>query len=188
MRGAPCPPGSRSICAGRCAGTRSRTAWEDVILRRALPTHAPAMLALPAASLLLSQSGKPPNPDGLPPKPGNSGPPGGFGARPGMIGGSPARPAPLAARVLRPAFWRRAAASAQGSACRRQARACWRARPSAAALAAAHRLHHVRHGAVHLEHAVDVLDLGAGAGGDALLAAGLEEVGAACAPSASSNR
>jgi hypothetical protein len=34
-----------------------------------------------------------------------------------------------------------------------------------------HLLHHVRHLAVHLEQLVDVLDLGAGAIGDALLAA-----------------
>ena len=44
-------------------------------------------------------------------------------------------------------------------------------------LAAAHHLHHVGHAAVHLEELVDLLDLGAGAGGDALLAAGLEDVG-----------
>ena len=46
-----------------------------------------------------------------------------------------------------------------------------------AALARAHRLHHVGHVPVHLEQLVDLLDLQAGAGGDALLAAGLEDVG-----------
>ena len=45
------------------------------------------------------------------------------------------------------------------------------------ALALAHRLHHVGHLAMHLEELVDLLDLGAGAGGDALLAARLEDVG-----------
>ncbi len=42
--------------------------------------------------------------------------------------------------------------------------------------AAAHGLHHVGHGAVHFEKPVDVLGLGAGAGGDAALAARLEHV------------
>src|SRR5215203_6502499 len=43
-----------------------------------------------------------------------------------------------------------------------------------AALGATHRLHHVGHGAVHLEQPVDVLDLGSRTGRDALLAARLE--------------
>src|SRR5260221_6097126 len=48
-----------------------------------------------------------------------------------------------------------------------------------AALTAAHALHHVGHLAVHLEEAIDVLDLGAGARSDALLAARLEHIGIA---------
>ena len=50
------------------------------------------------------------------------------------------------------------------------------------ALGAAHRLHHVGHGAVHFQKPVDVLGLGAGAGGDAALAARLEHVGIAPLP------
>ena len=46
----------------------------------------------------------------------------------------------------------------------------------AAALAAAHGLHHVGHLAVHLEELVDVLDPGARARRDALLAGGLQDV------------
>ena len=49
-------------------------------------------------------------------------------------------------------------------------------------LRAAHRLHHVGHGAMHFEEPVDVLGLGAGAGGDALLAARLEQIGIAPLP------
>src|SRR5919197_776745 len=45
------------------------------------------------------------------------------------------------------------------------------------AFARSHRLHHVGHTAVHLEHAVDVFDFGAGARSDTLLAARLEQVG-----------
>src|SRR3954471_22131196 len=50
-------------------------------------------------------------------------------------------------------------------------------RTEAALAAAAHGLHHVGHLAVHLEEPVDVLDPGAGARRDALLAARLEDVG-----------
>src|SRR5688572_3951999 len=49
----------------------------------------------------------------------------------------------------------------------------------AATLAAAHHLHHVGHLPMHLQQLVDLLDLGAGARRDALLARGLEDVGAA---------
>ena len=57
-------------------------------------------------------------------------------------------------------------------------------RPEAAAQEAllahaAHLLHHVGHLPVHLEEPVQVLHVEAGAGGDAALAAGLEEVGGA---------
>ena len=48
-----------------------------------------------------------------------------------------------------------------------------------AALGAAHGLHHVGHGAMHFQQPIDVFGLGAGAGGDAALAARLEHVGIA---------
>ncbi len=45
-----------------------------------------------------------------------------------------------------------------------------------AALARSHRLHHIGHVAMHLEELVDLLDLLAGAGSDAPLAAGFQEI------------
>src|SRR5690606_25536481 len=51
------------------------------------------------------------------------------------------------------------------------------AHEAAAFALAAHRLHHVGHLAVHLQELVDLGGIGAGAGGDALFAAVLEDVG-----------
>ena len=118
--------------------------------------------------------GRPGNPPGsfgiAPGRPGKFGRPGIFGGKPGSAGhsgGSP--PGILLASFAICCRARHAAAQSQhaGEAGHR------------AALGAAHRLHHVGHGAMHLEQPVDVLDLGAGAGGDALLAAGFEDVGIA---------
>ena len=74
---------------------------------------------------------------------------GNFGGSVGMLGGKPGGPPP--------AFSWPAPPSARGSACRSRAPACWRCRPSARACrpSASSR----RPCAVHLQHAVDVLDL-----------------------------